>query len=58
MSAPRTAIAATGAAFGIVREDILSAGLNNLRQLKFNMIWVRIATPPHNQVVYRIFSNL
>lgn len=22
------------------------------------MIWVRIVTPPHNQVVYRVFSNL
>ncbi len=29
----------------------------NGRQI-YVMIWVRIATPPHNQVVYRVFSNL
>lgn len=29
----------------------------NGRQI-YVMIWVRIATPPHNQVVYRMFSNL
>ncbi|MGE5692191.1 MAG: sialidase family protein [Candidatus Zixiibacteriota bacterium] len=31
--------------------------LVNDRQI-YVMIWVRIATPPHNQVVYRVFSNL
>jgi hypothetical protein len=29
----------------------------NGRQI-YVMIWVRTVTPPHNQVVYRVFSNL